>query len=397
MQRLAAHNFLMPALSPTMTEGNIATWQVKEGDPFSAGDVLLEIETDKATMDVEAQEDGIMMKILSQDGSKSISVGTRIAVLAEAGDDIASLELPADSGINKQASTNRPGSEPVSSPQSEARPMTVPKTNAIPASGGSHELKYPLMPAVENLARQNGLGEDDLKKIRPTGPNGRLLKGDVLASLGTIDADTPTALSSFFEKLSHLDLSNIKVAKRPDPPAKAESMLPNEAVEVQALEVAVPISLSKVVEVQRRVEASLGVFLPLSTFINRAAEVANDDLPPASRQPTQSQLFDQVLGLDKAVPPKGTRGFYVPQISTFGSTSAGPRNKPTRGKRDIIDELVSTSRRTTRRGVIDTSPASSSEMNVFSLMVLKEEAGRARTFLERCKLILETEPGRLVL
>lgn len=61
---LAAHNFTMPALSPTMTEGNITSWKVKEGDSFVAGDVLLEVETDKATMDVEAQDDGIMAKIM---------------------------------------------------------------------------------------------------------------------------------------------------------------------------------------------------------------------------------------------------------------------------------------------------------------------------------------------
>lgn len=61
---LAAHNFTMPALSPTMTEGNIAAWKVKEGDEFIAGDVLLEVETDKAQMDVEAQDDGIMAKIM---------------------------------------------------------------------------------------------------------------------------------------------------------------------------------------------------------------------------------------------------------------------------------------------------------------------------------------------
>lgn len=69
---------MMPAMSPTMTEGNIASWKVKEGDSFSAGDILLEIETDKASMDVEATDDGIMYKILAQDGSKSIKVGTRI-------------------------------------------------------------------------------------------------------------------------------------------------------------------------------------------------------------------------------------------------------------------------------------------------------------------------------
>lgn len=78
---LDAQNFMMPAMSPTMTEGNIASWKVKEGDSFSAGDVLLEIETDKASMDVEAADDGVMFKILAKEGSKAIRVGTRIGKL----------------------------------------------------------------------------------------------------------------------------------------------------------------------------------------------------------------------------------------------------------------------------------------------------------------------------
>src|SRR5450432_3030777 len=90
---LAAQNFTMPALSPTMTEGNISSWRVKEGDSFSAGDVLLEIETDKASMDVEAQDDGILAKIIQPDGSKAIQVGARIGVIAEPGDDLSSLEI----------------------------------------------------------------------------------------------------------------------------------------------------------------------------------------------------------------------------------------------------------------------------------------------------------------
>src|SRR5271167_4137093 len=84
----------MPALSPTMTEGNIVSWRVKEGDPFSAGDVLLEIETDKALMDVEAQDNGILAKIIQPDGAKGVQVGTRIGDIAEPGDDLSSLDIP---------------------------------------------------------------------------------------------------------------------------------------------------------------------------------------------------------------------------------------------------------------------------------------------------------------
>jgi pyruvate/2-oxoglutarate dehydrogenase complex dihydrolipoamide acyltransferase (E2) component len=86
----------MPAMSPTMTEGGIANWKKAEGDTFVAGDVLLEIETDKATIDVEAQDDGIMGKILVQAGENKVPVGQVIAILAEEGDDISSIEVPTD-------------------------------------------------------------------------------------------------------------------------------------------------------------------------------------------------------------------------------------------------------------------------------------------------------------
>ena len=103
----AAQNFSMPALSPTMTEGNIASWKIKEGESFTAGDVLLEIETDKATMDVEAQDDGILFKIIQGNETKGVKVGERIAVTAEEGDDINSLEMPAESNAPAKAEASK--------------------------------------------------------------------------------------------------------------------------------------------------------------------------------------------------------------------------------------------------------------------------------------------------
>ncbi|POR33497.1 Pyruvate dehydrogenase complex protein X component, mitochondrial, partial [Tolypocladium paradoxum] len=389
----AAHNFIMPALSPTMTEGNIASWKVKEGDTFSAGDVLLEIETDKATMDVEAQDDGVVMKIMSQDGSKAVQVGTRIAVLAESGDDVSALEIPADEKQAKQA-----GDEAAAPTQSESnKPAGMQRSQA--ASGGTHEQRYPLMPAVEHLVKQNGLGKDEVSKIKPTGPSGRLLKGDVLAFLGTINADTPAAVSLRFEKLAHLDLSNIKVAENKAPaPAPKQAEAAPEAPEAQALEINVPVSLAKVIEVQKKIQDTLGVFLPLSTFISRAAEVANDELPLAARKPTPGELFDQVLGLDKVKAARGSRGVYLPQISAIPPASMLAPRQPRPSKGDIIDELAGPSKTLASRfDGVPTVPGLSSGTNVFSLVVPKEEEQRAHVFLERCKLILEKEPGRLVL
>lgn len=399
---LAAHNFVMPALSPTMTEGNIASWKVKEGERFSAGDVLLEIETDKATMDVEAQDDGVMMKIMSADGAKAVQVGTRIAVLAEAGDDVAALEIPADE--NKQQKSTGSSSEATSAAPAAPEPtkQQQPQQKQSTASE-THEQRYPLMPAVEHLVKQNGLSKEDVSRIKPTGPSGRLLKGDVLAYLGAINADTPAAVSSRFAKLAHLDLSNIKVAeaaKKPAPAPSAEAAAAAAPPAPQALEVNVPVSLAKVVEVQKRIHDTLGVFLPVSTFVSRAAEVANDDLPLAARKPTASELFDQVLGLDKVKAAAGSRGVYLPQISAIPPASllaAAPR--PAAKKADIIDELAP--RKKSKAGAapagVPTVPGLSSGMNVFSLVVPKEEEQRAHVFLERCKVILEKEPGRLVL
>ncbi|KAJ2635104.1 hypothetical protein IW137_004265, partial [Coemansia sp. RSA 1287] len=91
----AASQFTMPALSPTMTEGGIARWEKQEGEAFVAGDLLLQIETDKAQMDVEAQDDGVLVKILAPEGAQNVRVNSVIAIVAEEGDDIASIDIGA--------------------------------------------------------------------------------------------------------------------------------------------------------------------------------------------------------------------------------------------------------------------------------------------------------------
>ena len=388
----AAQNFVMPALSPTMTEGNIATWKVKEGDKYGAGDVLLEIETDKATMDVEAQEDGIVFKIMAQDGSKAVQVGTRIAVLAEAGDDISAMEVPADAQPRNTSQSATKEEQPT-----QQREKTAPRDSS---SGESHPQKYPLMPSVEHLVKQEGLSEEEVSRIKPSGPGGRLLKGDVLAYLGAIGSDRPAAVSSMFEKLAHLDLSNIKVAEAMKPAAPRVDKAPKAAAPApQPLEINVPVSLAKVVEVQQRIQDTLGVFMPLSTFISRAAEVANEDLPAAKRAPTSSELFDQVLGLDKVKAAKGSRGVYLPQISAVPPSALFERPAAAAKKQDIID-VLSPKKKSAPVFTGETLPTVagfSNGLNVFSLVVPKEEEHRAHMFLERCKVILEDEPGRLVL
>lgn len=397
---MAAQNFTMPALSPTMTEGNIAKWNVKEGDSFTAGDVLLEIETDKASMDVEAQDDGIMAKITQGDGTKGIAVGSRIGVIAEPGDDLSSLEIPAEeseaASPKKEAST--PKSEDSSESKSENSPTPSSSSSFEASAKPSEKSKpqtYPLLPSVGHLMKEHGIEESAIEKMNPSGPKGRLLKGDVLAYLGSISSGYPTELSTRIDKLSHLDLSNIKLAAPPPPPKSEAAESKPEPTIPQQSEVAVPISMRAVLDVQKRIQSTLGVFMPMSTFIARATDVANDNLPRSKTRPASAdELFNQVVGLTDMHTSAGVRGTFLPQITALPSAAPLAPLKPSK-KVDIIDILSSTPRSgfSARKPV----PGLSNSVNVFSVKVPKGDEKRAQLFLDRVKSVLEAEPGRLVL
>jgi pyruvate dehydrogenase E2 component (dihydrolipoamide acetyltransferase) len=168
----------MPAMSPTMSEGGIASWKKKEGESFSAGDVLLEIETDKATIDVEAQDDGILAKIIVPDGSKNVQVGSVIAVLGEEGDDLSGASALAE----KAASQSK---EPKQEPKAETPKPEPPRTSAPePSSQTSAESKPDLpqgnrifaSPIAKKIALEKGI---PLAKVKGTGPGGRIVREDV--------------------------------------------------------------------------------------------------------------------------------------------------------------------------------------------------------------------------
>ncbi|KAG4442619.1 hypothetical protein IFR05_001875 [Cadophora sp. M221] len=401
---LAAQNFTMPALSPTMTEGNIAKWAVKEGDSFSAGDILLEIETDKASMDVEAQDDGIIAKIFQGDGTKGIKVGVRIGVLAEPGDDLSSLEIPAEENASSSApkEVSKPAPAETKSeyaPSKSSSSQSISSALAKKSSGPAKKQTYPLLPSIEHLMHEHNIDPSKIDEMTPTGPNNRLLKGDVLAYLGIISSSYPAELSSKISKLSHLDLSNIKLAAPAPKPAAVEKAAAPAPELVKDLKIAVPISMKAVLEVQKRIQSTLGVFMPLSTFIARATEVANDDLPRSkSYKPTADDLFNSVLGLNKVTTASGVRGTFLPQIQAL--PSAAPRAtfaKTPAKNHDIIDILSGTKKATPSRLGGKPLPGLSNVVNVFSLTVPKAEEKRAQIFLDRVKTVLEAEPGRLVL
>ncbi|KIX10627.1 uncharacterized protein Z518_01711 [Rhinocladiella mackenziei CBS 650.93] len=403
---LSAHNFAMPAMSPTMTEGNISSWRVKEGDSFSAGDVLLEIETDKATMDVEAQDDGVMVKIFAENGTKSVKVGARIAVFGDPGDDVSSLEIPPDDSKPVQPepkAESTPPKETKTTPETKKPAKDQPK---ITPTGPGQNPKYPLYPSVIALIHENHIPDQDVAKITATGPNGRLLKGDVLAYLGAIKSDYSAQQSKRIEHMAHLDLSNVKVMPTAPKPTAAPTAAPPAEVPIPKLSsISLTVSLAEVLKVQKRIEDTLGVTVPLSTFLARAVDLANDDLPkPEDTKPSADDLFNAVLGLNSI--PTTSRGTYLPQIDALPHPTprkALSRSKPSISRKpDIIDILSgkaipkrssSSSSRVAGRNLTTADGA----INVFSLTVPAGEEQRARTFLERVKTVLQVEPGKLIL
>jgi len=178
----------MPALSPTMEEGTLAKWLVKVGDSVSAGDIMAEIETDKATMEFEAVDEGVIAHIQVDEGTEGVTVGTVIATLAEEGEDAGSV-APAGEGGAAPASAPRED-KAEAAPAETAAPAASPAPAPTPAASGDRIIASPL---AKRIAEQKGL---DLSQVTGSGPNGRIVKADVDSAKAGAPAPTATAAAS---------------------------------------------------------------------------------------------------------------------------------------------------------------------------------------------------------
>ncbi len=175
-----ATNILMPALSPTMTEGTLSRWLKKEGEAIRAGDVIAEIETDKATMEVEAVDEGVLGKILVNDGTEGVKVNDPIAILVEEGEAVpseagASAPKPPAPPVQVEAETPSPVPAPAAAPTPEPAPAGRPSGNGH-APGEERIFASPL---ARRMAQQAGI---DLSALTGSGPNGRIVKADIEAA-----------------------------------------------------------------------------------------------------------------------------------------------------------------------------------------------------------------------
>jgi pyruvate dehydrogenase E2 component (dihydrolipoamide acetyltransferase) len=170
----------MPALSPTMTEGNLVKWVKKEGDKIKSGDIIAEIETDKATMELEASNNGILGKIIIPEGSEAVKVNTLIALVLKEGEDKAILEgyKPKEETPKKQAEATKPPVGIATASTTASSNASTASSNASTASSHTTEVvKTFASPLAKRIAEEKGI---NVALVQGTGPNGRVIKEDVL-------------------------------------------------------------------------------------------------------------------------------------------------------------------------------------------------------------------------
>src|SRR5262245_61485680 len=183
----------MPALSPTMEEGTLAKWLVKEGDKVASGDILAEIETDKATMEFEAVDEGTIAKILVPEGSERVKVGAPIAILAGEGEDAGKAAAAAPKADTAAAPPPKPTPEPKADATPKAAPVPAPAATPPVSAPRAEGDRVKASPLARKLAQAQNI---DLSTLQGSGPGGRIVRADVDAAAGKAPAVAPAAAPS---------------------------------------------------------------------------------------------------------------------------------------------------------------------------------------------------------
>ena len=275
-------NILMPALSPTMEEGTLAKWHVKKGDKVSAGDVIAEIETDKATMEVEAVDEGTIGEIRVTEGTEGVPVNDVIAVLLEEGEDETALK---DAGAapkpekmaEEKKSALSPDEPKKAEKKGEAKPVPAPKTEK-----GDRIFASPL---ARRLAEQQGI---DLSAVEGSGPRGRIVKADLegapksapkkQAASGAAAPASAIDARAFYEKGTYeevpLDGMRKTIARR----------LTQSMQEIPHFYLTVDCELDELLMARKKLNeaAGEGVKLSVNDFLIRAAALALVKVPDAN-------------------------------------------------------------------------------------------------------------------
>ncbi|GAA0173152.1 acetyltransferase [Lithospermum erythrorhizon] len=304
----------MPSLSPTMTEGNIARWLKKEGDKVSPGEVLCEVETDKATVELECMEEGYIAKILQGDGSNSIKVGEVIAITVEEEEDIAKFKdyTPSASDTAPKAEPKEPSS-PTPPKESVQKSVSSPepslsKPSATPASEG----RIFASPVARKLAEVNNV---PLSSIKGTGPDGRIVKVDVEEYLASHSKGAPAAASKVDNAIAggidYVDIPHSQIRK-----VTASRLLLSKQT-IPHYYLTVDTCVDKLVELRGQlnslVEASGGKKISINDLVIKAAALALRKVPPVNSSWTNDYIR-QYTNVNINVAVQTDNGLYVPVV-----------------------------------------------------------------------------------
>ncbi len=269
------NNILMPALSPTMTEGKLATWVKKEGDEVESGDVIAEIETDKATMEVEAVDDGVIGKIYVEAGTEGVAVNTVIAVLLEEGETMDDVGEPDDAAPAPKAAAAKADAPKAA----KAAPV------ATATASGDRIFASPL---AKRLAAEKGI---DLSKVKGSGPRGRIIKADldkapVVASAASGGASVTFAPKSTVSAVAIADAFGLPYEVVPHSMMRKTiaSRLLESKQTVPHYYLTIDVKLDKVMALRKEVNAAAeGDYkISVNDFVVKACGVAQERVPAAN-------------------------------------------------------------------------------------------------------------------
>lgn len=316
---------LMPALSPTMEEGTLAKWLVKEGDTVASGDLIAEIETDKATMEFEAVDEGVVGKILIAEGTEGVAVNTAIAVLLEEGETAADIGSAAPAAAPAAAAAPAQTAAPVASVTPAA-----PAPAAPVAASGARVFASPL---ARRIAADKGL---DLNAITGSGPKGRIVKADVENATAAPKA-APAAAAPAAKAAAPAGADASKVAKayegRTYEEVTLDGMRKTIAARLTEAKQTVPhfylrrdIKLDALLKFRSQLNKQLearGVKLSVNDFIIKAVAIALQQVPEANAVWAGDRVL-QMKASDVAVAVAIEGGLFTPvlQDSEMKSLSA---------------------------------------------------------------------------
>ena len=327
----------MPALSPTMEEGTLAKWLVKEGDTVSSGDILAEIETDKATMEFEAVDEGTIAKILVAEGSDGVKVGTPIAILAGEGEEVDAQPSPPSGGEGKPAASGQGegGKEvataPVETPPAPPTPVTPPAPSAAAAAStsppkrGERQDRVKASPLARRLAEAQGI---DLSSLKGSGPGGRIVRADLgTAGGGAMAAPTaapaPAGLQPVEAELAFTDGVPHEAVKLSNMRKTIARRLTESKQQIPHIYLTLDTNLDALLKLRGELNASLanrGVKLSVNDMLIKALALALIEVPECNVSFAGDQLI-KYSRADISVAVSIPNGLITPIIADAGTKS----------------------------------------------------------------------------